>query len=87
MLQQQAALMVAATAQAGYISPMTALASHALNGMANSVVPPASGLYHAHSCIFIYIIITNLYILLTDNGFSINHFFILNVILVRFLLN
>ncbi|XP_075974226.1 CUGBP Elav-like family member bruno 3 isoform X2 [Anticarsia gemmatalis] len=40
--QQQAALMVAATAQAGYISPMTALASHALNGMANSVVPPAS---------------------------------------------
>ncbi|CAH2075951.1 unnamed protein product, partial [Iphiclides podalirius] len=39
--QQQAALMVAATAQ-GYISPMTALASHALNGMANSVVPPAS---------------------------------------------
>jgi hypothetical protein len=41
-LQQQAALMVAATAQ-GYISPMTALASHALNGMANSVVPPTSG--------------------------------------------
>ncbi|XP_050347122.1 CUGBP Elav-like family member 4 [Nymphalis io] len=40
-LQQQAALMVAATAQ-GYISPMTALASHALNGMANSVVPPTS---------------------------------------------
>ncbi|XP_052754725.1 CUGBP Elav-like family member 3-B [Galleria mellonella] len=39
--QQQAALMVAATAQ-GYISPMTALASHALNGMANSVVPPTS---------------------------------------------
>ncbi|KAL0831016.1 hypothetical protein ABMA28_001902 [Loxostege sticticalis] len=39
--QQQAALMVAATAQ-GYISPMTALASHALNGMANSVVPPSS---------------------------------------------
>lgn len=35
--------MVAATAQAGYISPMTALASHALNGMANSVVPPTSG--------------------------------------------
>lgn len=34
--------MVAATAQ-GYISPMTALASHALNGMANSVVPPSSG--------------------------------------------
>lgn len=34
--------MVAATAQ-GYISPMTALASHALNGMANSVVPPTSG--------------------------------------------
>lgn len=42
--QQQAALMVAATAQ-GYISPMTALASHALNGMANSVVPPSSGNY------------------------------------------
>ncbi|CAG9578123.1 unnamed protein product [Danaus chrysippus] len=40
-LQQQAALMVAATAQ-GYISPMTALASHALNGMANSVVPATS---------------------------------------------
>ncbi|XP_072938530.1 CUGBP Elav-like family member 3-B [Epargyreus clarus] len=39
--QQQAALMVAATAQ-GYISPMSALASHALNGMANSVVPPTS---------------------------------------------
>ncbi|VVD05535.1 unnamed protein product, partial [Leptidea sinapis] len=39
--QQQAALMVAATAQ-GYISPMTALASHALNGMTNSVVPPTS---------------------------------------------
>lgn len=42
--QQQAALMVAATAQ-GYISPMTALASHALNGMANSVVPATSGEY------------------------------------------
>lgn len=42
--QQQAALMVAATAQ-GYISPMSAIASqlpHALNGMANSVVPPTS---------------------------------------------
>ncbi|XP_048480310.1 CUGBP Elav-like family member 3-B isoform X3 [Plutella xylostella] len=43
--QQQAALMVAATTQ-GYISPMTAaLASqlpHALNGIANSVVPPSS---------------------------------------------
>ncbi|KAF9413856.1 hypothetical protein HW555_008059 [Spodoptera exigua] len=39
--QQQAALMVAATAQ-GYISPMTALASHALNGMSNTVVPPSS---------------------------------------------
>ncbi|KOB75784.1 CUG-BP-and ETR-3-like factor 4, partial [Operophtera brumata] len=39
--QQQAALMVAATAQ-GYISPMTALTSHALNGLANSVVPPTS---------------------------------------------
>ncbi|KPJ10261.1 CUGBP Elav-like family member 4 [Papilio machaon] len=38
--QQQAALMVAATAQ-GYLSPMS-LASHALNGMPNSVVPPAS---------------------------------------------
>ncbi|XP_069356416.1 CUGBP Elav-like family member 4 isoform X2 [Maniola hyperantus] len=44
-LQQQAALMVAATAQ-GYISPMTALASHALNGMANSVVPPTSDSDH-----------------------------------------
>ncbi|KAJ0175552.1 hypothetical protein K1T71_008711 [Dendrolimus kikuchii] len=39
--QQQAALMVAATAQ-GYLSPMTALASHALNGIGNSVVPPTS---------------------------------------------
>lgn len=44
IFQQQAALMVAATAQ-GYISPMTALASHALNGMTNSVVPPSSGNY------------------------------------------
>nr|XP_037870285.1 CUGBP Elav-like family member 3 isoform X4 [Bombyx mori] len=39
--QQQAALMVAATAQ-GYINPMSAIASHALNGMTNSVVPPTS---------------------------------------------
>ncbi|XP_013142777.1 PREDICTED: CUGBP Elav-like family member 4 [Papilio polytes] len=38
--QQQTALMVAATAQS-YLSPMS-LATHALNGMPNSVVPPAS---------------------------------------------
>lgn len=45
-LQQQAALMAAATAQGSYINPMAALASqlpHALNGMPNSVVPPTSG--------------------------------------------
>lgn len=46
-LQQQAALMAAATAQGTYINPMAALATqipHAtLNGMANSVVPPTSG--------------------------------------------
>ena len=49
-MQQQAALMAAATAQgtAAYINPMAALASqipHAatLNGMANPVVPPSSG--------------------------------------------
>ncbi|XP_044740774.1 CUGBP Elav-like family member 4 isoform X2 [Chrysoperla carnea] len=45
--QQQAALMAAATAQGTYINPMAALASQiphaALNGMANSVVPPTSG--------------------------------------------
>ncbi|XP_077295811.1 CUGBP Elav-like family member bruno 3 isoform X2 [Arctopsyche grandis] len=46
-LQQQAALMAAATAQGSFINPMAALASqlpHALNGMPNSVVPPTSGL-------------------------------------------
>nr|CAD7255857.1 unnamed protein product [Timema shepardi] len=46
-MQQQAALMAAATAQGTYINPMAALATqipHAtLNGMANSVVPPTSG--------------------------------------------
>jgi CUG-BP- and ETR3-like factor len=46
-LQQQAALMAAATAQGTYINPMTALAAgqlpHALNGMPNPVVPPTSG--------------------------------------------
>ncbi|XP_076183397.1 CUGBP Elav-like family member bruno 3 isoform X4 [Ptiloglossa arizonensis] len=45
--QQQAALMAAATAQGTYINPMVALAGqlpHALNGMANPVVPPTSGL-------------------------------------------
>ncbi|XP_076183395.1 CUGBP Elav-like family member bruno 3 isoform X2 [Ptiloglossa arizonensis] len=44
---QQAALMAAATAQGTYINPMVALAGqlpHALNGMANPVVPPTSGL-------------------------------------------
>lgn len=45
--QQQAALMAAATAQGTYINPMAALATQiphsALNGMANSVVPPTSG--------------------------------------------
>lgn len=41
--QQQAALMAAA--QGTYINPMAALATHAtLNGMANSVVPPTSGI-------------------------------------------
>lgn len=47
LLQQQAALMAAATAQGTYINPMTALAAgqlpHALNGMPNPVVPPTSG--------------------------------------------
>lgn len=46
-LQQQAALMAAATAQGYNINPMAALASqlpHALNGMPNSVVPPTSGI-------------------------------------------
>ncbi|XP_015596267.1 CUGBP Elav-like family member 4 isoform X7 [Cephus cinctus] len=47
-LQQQAALMAAATAQGTYINPMAALAAgqlpHALNGMPNPVVPPTSGL-------------------------------------------
>lgn len=45
-LQQQAALMAAATAQGSFINPMAALATqlpHALNGMPNSVVPPTSG--------------------------------------------
>jgi CUG-BP- and ETR3-like factor len=46
-MQQQAALMAAATAQGTYINPMAALATqipHAtLNGMANPVVPPTSG--------------------------------------------
>ncbi|XP_021919338.1 CUGBP Elav-like family member 4 isoform X16 [Zootermopsis nevadensis] len=45
-MQQQAALMAAATAQGTYINPMAALATqipHAtLNGMANPVVPPTS---------------------------------------------
>lgn len=48
-MQQQAALMAAATAQGTYINPMAALATqipHAtLNGMANPVVPPTSGKY------------------------------------------
>ncbi|XP_063229951.1 CUGBP Elav-like family member 4 isoform X1 [Bacillus rossius redtenbacheri] len=47
VMQQQAALMAAATAQGTYINPMAALATqipHAtLNGMANPVVPPTSG--------------------------------------------
>ncbi|XP_023713981.1 CUGBP Elav-like family member 4 isoform X8 [Cryptotermes secundus] len=47
-VQQQAALMAAATAQGTYINPMAALATqipHAtLNGMANPVVPPTSAL-------------------------------------------
>ncbi|XP_069703431.1 CUGBP Elav-like family member 4 isoform X9 [Periplaneta americana] len=47
-MQQQAALMAAATAQGTYINPMAALATqipHAtLNGMANPVVPPTSAL-------------------------------------------
>jgi hypothetical protein len=46
-LQQQAALMAAATAQGTFINPMAALASQmphgALNGMTNPVVPPTSG--------------------------------------------
>lgn len=46
--QQQAALMAAATAQGTYINPMAALATQiphtTLNGMANSVVPPTSGM-------------------------------------------
>lgn len=52
-LQQQAALMAAATAQGSYINPMAALATqlpHALNGMPNSVVPPTSG-----NCPFLYV--------------------------------
>jgi len=48
-MQQQAALMAAATAQGTYINPMAALATqipHAtLNGMANPVVPPTSGTF------------------------------------------
>lgn len=47
ILQQQAALMAAATAQGTYINPMAALTGQlphaALNGMPNSVVPPSSG--------------------------------------------
>ncbi|XP_065337346.1 CUGBP Elav-like family member 6 isoform X5 [Cloeon dipterum] len=49
-LQQQAALMAAATAQGTFINPMAALASQmphgALNGMANPVVPPTSDGLH-----------------------------------------
>lgn len=49
-LQQQAALMAAATAQGTYINPMAALVGagqlpHALNGMPNPVVPPTSGTF------------------------------------------
>lgn len=51
-LQQQAALMAAATAQGTYINPMAALAHvsagqlpHGLNGMPNPVVPPTSGMF------------------------------------------
>lgn len=49
-LQQQAALMAAATAQGTYINPMAALVGagqlpHALNGMPNPVVPPTSGMF------------------------------------------
>ena len=51
-LQQQAALMAAATAQGTYINPMAALAAgqlpHALNGMPNPVVPPTSGNLFRH---------------------------------------
>nr|CAD7423010.1 unnamed protein product [Timema monikensis] len=51
-MQQQAALMAAATAQGTYINPMAALATqipHAtLNGMANSVVPPTSEEVNPH---------------------------------------
>lgn len=52
-MQQQAALMAAATAQGTYINPMAALATqipHAtLNGMANPVVPPTSGRFPRNS--------------------------------------
>ncbi|XP_060525143.1 CUGBP Elav-like family member 4 isoform X5 [Cylas formicarius] len=42
--QQQAAIMAAATAQGTYINPMAAITQlpHAINGIANSVVPPTS---------------------------------------------
>ena len=58
-MQQQAALMAAATAQGTYINPMAALATqipHAtLNGMANPVVPPTSGknILHNFDCVVI----------------------------------
>lgn len=53
-LQQQAALMAAATAQGTYINPMAALVGagqlpHALNGMPNPVVPPTSGMFLSSS--------------------------------------
>lgn len=51
-LQQQAALMAAASTQGTYINPMVALAAgqlpHALNGMPNPVVPPTSGTEFFH---------------------------------------
>jgi hypothetical protein len=58
-MQQQAALMAAATAQGTYINPMAALATqipHAtLNGMANPVVPPTSGKYLGDIAGFVWI--------------------------------
>jgi hypothetical protein len=58
-MQQQAALMAAATAQGTYINPMAALATqipHAtLNGMANPVVPPTSGEYLRNPAGFVYV--------------------------------
>ncbi|KAJ8979963.1 hypothetical protein NQ317_006408 [Molorchus minor] len=47
--EQQAAIMAAATAQGTYINPMAAIATQlphaAINGMANSALPPTSGTY------------------------------------------